>query len=70
MSEQSLYSALPPNGKPFGFILYADKTKLSSFGTTKGYPIVAQLSNLPVNPRNSNDQLGGGTIVGWLPIVC
>jgi hypothetical protein len=61
---------LPPNGKPFGFILYADKTKLSSFGTAKGYPIIARLANLPTEIRNSNDGIGGGRLVGWLPIVC
>ncbi|KAG1849777.1 hypothetical protein F4604DRAFT_1971059 [Suillus subluteus] len=36
-------SQLPPGGKPLAFILYADKTKLSSFGTVKGYPVVAHL---------------------------
>lgn len=50
------------------FVLYADKTKLSSFGTAKGYPIVARIGNLPVDIRN-NDGHGGGRIVGWLPIV-
>ncbi|KAG1879450.1 hypothetical protein C8R48DRAFT_668287 [Suillus tomentosus] len=29
-------SQLPPGGKPLAYILYADKTKLSSFGTAKG----------------------------------
>ncbi|KAG1747467.1 hypothetical protein EDB19DRAFT_1826190 [Suillus lakei] len=38
----------------FCFILYADKTKLSSHGTVKGYPVVG---------------FGGGRVVGWLPIV-
>ncbi|TFK39111.1 hypothetical protein BDQ12DRAFT_698231 [Crucibulum laeve] len=32
-------SSIPKTGKPFGFILYADKTKLSSFGTEMGYPV-------------------------------
>ncbi|KAK0457561.1 uncharacterized protein EV420DRAFT_1621072 [Desarmillaria tabescens] len=31
-------SSLPPNGKPLAYILYADKSRLSSFGTAKGYP--------------------------------
>ncbi|KAK0435233.1 uncharacterized protein EV420DRAFT_1678556 [Desarmillaria tabescens] len=31
-------SSLPPNGKPLAYILYADKSCLSSFGTAKGYP--------------------------------
>ncbi|KAG2155159.1 uncharacterized protein EDB93DRAFT_1239411 [Suillus bovinus] len=33
-------SQLPPDAKPLAFILYADKTRLSSFGTVKGYPVV------------------------------
>ncbi|KAG1861504.1 hypothetical protein DFJ58DRAFT_715418 [Suillus subalutaceus] len=50
------------------FILYADKTKLSSFGTVKGYPVIARLANLPTDIRNSQG-IGGGYVVGWLPIV-
>ncbi|KAJ6520588.1 hypothetical protein DFH09DRAFT_1193954 [Mycena vulgaris] len=50
------------------YIIYADKAKLSSFGTQKGYPIVARLANLVVSLRNSSDW-GGGQIVGWLPVV-
>jgi hypothetical protein len=61
-------SGLPPGGKPLCFILYADKTKLSSFGTTKGYPVMARLGNLPVDIHNGNG-VGGGRVVGWLPIV-
>ncbi|KAG9310133.1 hypothetical protein JVU11DRAFT_9748 [Chiua virens] len=64
-------SSLPPsaeNAAPFAFILYADKSKLSSFGTVKGYPIIARCANLPVELRNGND-IGGGAVVGWLPIV-
>ncbi|KAF9235747.1 hypothetical protein BU15DRAFT_77676 [Melanogaster broomeanus] len=61
-------SQLPPGGKPLAFILYSDKTKLSTFGTAKAYPVVARLANLPVNIRNGNGR-GGGRIVGWLPIV-
>ncbi|KAG2349794.1 hypothetical protein BDR05DRAFT_972737 [Suillus weaverae] len=49
-------------------ILYADKTKLSSFGTAKGYPVVAHLANLPTHIRNSQG-MGGGYIVRWLPVV-
>ena len=50
------------------FILYADKTRLSSFGTQKGYPIIARLANLPSEVRNGNGY-GGGIVVGLLPIV-
>ncbi|KAG2750980.1 hypothetical protein P692DRAFT_201710246, partial [Suillus brevipes Sb2] len=53
---------------PFCFILYADKTRLSSHGTVKAYPVVVRCANLPVDIRNS-DGIGGGRIVGWLPIV-
>ena len=49
-------------------VFFADKTKLSSFGTQKGYPVIARCTNLPVNLRNGTG-IGGGRIVGWLPIV-
>ncbi|KAG1878857.1 hypothetical protein F4604DRAFT_2000136 [Suillus subluteus] len=62
-------SQLPPDAKPLAFILYADKNKLSSFGTAKGYPIIARIANLPVHIRNGNTALGGGRVVGWLLIV-
>jgi len=61
-------SALPDEAKPFYFILYADKMKLSSFSTVKGYPVVSRCANLPINIRNGNG-VGGGRVVGWLPIV-
>jgi hypothetical protein len=61
-------SGLPPGGKPLCFILYADKTKLSSFGKDMGYPVYARIGNLDVEIRNSNG-IGGGELVGWLPIV-
>ncbi|KAG1879315.1 hypothetical protein C8R48DRAFT_744923 [Suillus tomentosus] len=61
-------SQLLPGGKPLAFILYADKTRLSSFGTVKGYPVVARLANLPTGIRNGRGT-GSGYVVGWLPIV-
>ncbi|KAK0492034.1 hypothetical protein EDD18DRAFT_1080209 [Armillaria luteobubalina] len=61
-------SSLPPGGKPLAYILYADKTRLSSFGTAKGYPVMAHIANLPDAIRNGKGW-GGGTVVGWLPIV-
>ncbi|KAG2118345.1 hypothetical protein BD769DRAFT_1629698 [Suillus cothurnatus] len=61
-------SQLPPEAKPLAFILYADKAKLSSFSTQKAYLIVCWITNLPVEIRNSTG-IGGGRIVGWLPIV-
>ncbi|KAI9568408.1 hypothetical protein HD554DRAFT_2038953 [Boletus coccyginus] len=56
------------NVVPLALILYTDKSKLSSFGTVKGYPIVVRCGNLPVGIRNSAD-IGRGTVVGWLSIV-
>jgi hypothetical protein len=61
-------SQIPEGGKPLGLILYADKTKLSSFGTEQGYPVVARCANLPTSIRNG-EGYGGGRVVGWLPIV-
>ncbi|KAG1774375.1 hypothetical protein EV702DRAFT_1180794 [Suillus placidus] len=61
-------SQIPPVAKPLAFILYADKSKLSSFGREKRYPIIARLGNLPVAIRNGNG-VGGGQVVGWLPLV-
>ncbi|KAG2148370.1 hypothetical protein BD769DRAFT_1624790 [Suillus cothurnatus] len=66
--DGNTFSQLPPGGKPLAYILYADKTKLSSFGTTKGYPVYACLANLPTVIRNGRGE-GGGYVVGWLPIV-
>ncbi|KAL4061967.1 hypothetical protein V8B97DRAFT_1842827, partial [Scleroderma yunnanense] len=50
------------------FILYTDKAKLSSFRQQKGYPIVAHFANLPTWIQNG-EGIGGGHVVGWLPIV-
>ncbi|KAK0499285.1 hypothetical protein EDD18DRAFT_1102660 [Armillaria luteobubalina] len=61
-------SSLPPGGKPLAYILYADKTRLSSFGTAKGSPVMAHIANLPDAIHNGKGW-GGGTVVGWLPIV-
>ncbi|KAF8961518.1 hypothetical protein BDZ97DRAFT_1921202 [Flammula alnicola] len=51
-------------------VLYSlcDKTKLSSFGTAMGYPVYARIGNIDVGIRNG-DGVGGGELVGWLPIV-
>ncbi|KAG2145634.1 hypothetical protein BD769DRAFT_1382534 [Suillus cothurnatus] len=62
-------SSLPKaEGKPFAFIIYADKAKLLSFGCQKTYPVIAQCANLPVGICNG-EGFGGGQLVGWLPIV-
>ncbi|KAG2133600.1 uncharacterized protein EDB93DRAFT_1254811 [Suillus bovinus] len=54
-------SRLPSDIKatPFCFILYADKTRLSSHGTVKGYPVVVHCANLPVGIRNGEGISGG-----------
>ncbi|KIK32256.1 hypothetical protein CY34DRAFT_111036 [Suillus luteus UH-Slu-Lm8-n1] len=41
------------------FILYADKTKLSTHGTVKGYPVMVHCANLPVDIQN-DEGIGGG----------
>ncbi|KAG1779158.1 hypothetical protein EV702DRAFT_1178670 [Suillus placidus] len=60
-------SQLPERAKPLAFILYANKTKLSSSGAAKAYPVVARLANLPTDICNG-EGLGGGYVVGWLPV--
>ncbi|KAH9959022.1 hypothetical protein BJV74DRAFT_799983 [Russula compacta] len=59
---------IPDGGHVLALILYADKTKLSSFGTAKGYPVVAHCVNLLTEIWNG-DGFGGGHIIGWLPVV-
>ncbi|KAJ7814538.1 hypothetical protein B0H13DRAFT_2242753 [Mycena leptocephala] len=63
-------SSLPddPAAKPVCYVIYADKSKLSSFGTQKAYAVVARLANIPVETRNST-RFGGGQVVGHQPIV-
>ncbi|KAF9783985.1 hypothetical protein BJ322DRAFT_1007764 [Thelephora terrestris] len=61
-------SNLPADAKMLCLELYADKTKLSLFGTQKGYPVMARILNLPVGIRNG-DGFGGARVVGWLPVV-
>ncbi|KAF8427564.1 hypothetical protein L210DRAFT_3614930 [Boletus edulis BED1] len=62
-------TALPgENSTPFALILYADKSHLTASGHVKAYPVIAHCVNLPVNIRNG-DGLGGGRVVGFLPIM-
>ncbi|KAJ7440438.1 hypothetical protein FB451DRAFT_1344109 [Mycena latifolia] len=63
-------SALPndPAAKPVCLVIYADKSKLSSFGTQKAYAVVARVANIPIAIRNSTG-FGGGQLVGHQPIV-
>lgn len=59
---------MPAGTKPLMLIMYADKTKLSTFGTQKGYPWVVALANLDDHVRNGIG-LGAATVIGWLPVV-
>jgi hypothetical protein len=65
----NLKSKLPEGAKPLCILLYADKTRLSSFGTAKAHPVIARCANLPIEIRNG-EEIDGGRVVGWLPIVC
>ncbi|KAI9442404.1 hypothetical protein H4582DRAFT_2202107, partial [Lactarius indigo] len=66
LSAQGSLINIPKGARPLCFILYADKSKLSSFGTEKAYPVIARCANLPAEIRNRNSGVGGGRIVGWL----
>ncbi|KAK0503766.1 hypothetical protein EDD18DRAFT_1099090 [Armillaria luteobubalina] len=66
--SKSTATTLPNGRKPICYIIYADKMRLSSFGTVQGYPIIVRLGNLPSHIRNSQG-IGGGHVIGWLPIV-
>jgi len=52
----------------FGILFYSDKSKLSSFGSVKGWPVLTCALPLPLNIRNSKGH-GGVCLVGWLPYV-
>ncbi|TFK61559.1 hypothetical protein BDN72DRAFT_438464 [Pluteus cervinus] len=64
----NIQSRLPEGAKPVCMLIYADKTKLSSFSTQAVYPVIAQCLNLPSHIRNGTG-LGAGRVVGWLPIL-
>ncbi|KAJ3557258.1 hypothetical protein NM688_g1562 [Phlebia brevispora] len=58
-------SSLPDDkGKIVGILLYVDKTKLSTFGTQKGYPVILRILNLPSSVRNDK---GVGSGIRLLP---
>ncbi|KAH7870089.1 uncharacterized protein C8R40DRAFT_1073545 [Lentinula edodes] len=63
-----IQSKLPARAVPLCVVFYADKSKLSLFGTAKGYPVIVQCANLPMDIRNGSG-IAGGRVVGWLPIV-
>ena len=62
-------SDIPEGGTPLGIYLYADKSKLSTFGTQQGYPVVMRITNIEADVRHGVG-FGGGHVVGFLPIVC
>ena len=61
-------SSLPPGAVPFFIMVYANKNRLSSFGTAKGYPAIAVCAHLPILIRNG-ERCGKRVCVGWFPIV-
>ncbi|KAJ3899697.1 hypothetical protein F5879DRAFT_926056 [Lentinula edodes] len=63
-----IQSKLPAGAVPLCVVFYADKSKLSSFGTAKGYPVIVRCANLPMDIWNGSG-IAGGRVVGWLPIV-
>ncbi|KAJ3555947.1 hypothetical protein NM688_g2296 [Phlebia brevispora] len=59
---------LPFGAKPVCFIVYSDKTHLSSLGSETGYPVMARILNLDVDIRNGYGP-AGGQVIGWLPKI-
>ncbi|KAG6905479.1 hypothetical protein DXG01_002463 [Tephrocybe rancida] len=51
-------SCIPKGGKPLAITLYADKTRLSSFGGHQGYPIMANINNLPDTVEDEESENG------------
>ncbi|KAK1224723.1 hypothetical protein PQX77_012355 [Marasmius sp. AFHP31] len=64
-----IQSALPAGRKPLTYIVYSDKTRLSSFGTATGYPVITRIANIDDAVRNSNINVGGGGVIGWVDTV-
>ncbi|KAF9501094.1 hypothetical protein BDN71DRAFT_1555900 [Pleurotus eryngii] len=42
--------------------------ELSTFGTVKGYPVIAHIANLHIHAHNG-DGPGCGCMIGWLPVI-
>ena len=53
------------NGKLLGIILFADKSKIFSFG----YSVIARIANLDTEIYNSKG-FGDSHIIAFLPVVC
>ncbi|EDQ99267.1 uncharacterized protein LACBIDRAFT_335192 [Laccaria bicolor S238N-H82] len=61
-------SSLPQGALPFCMVIYADKTRLSSFGSVKGYPVIGRPANFNVRIKNGTG-IAGGRVLGLLPVV-
>ena len=49
-------------------MVHADKNRLSSFGTAKGYPAIAVCARLPT-PIQNGERRGKRVCVGWFSVV-
>ncbi|THG93164.1 hypothetical protein EW026_g7995 [Hermanssonia centrifuga] len=68
LTQRQVEKDIPEGGVPLAFYLYADKTRLSSFGSQQGYPVVLRFPQLDCELRNGAG-VGGGIVVGLLPIL-
>lgn len=59
---------LPEGAIPLAYIIYSDKSKLSTFRTQKAYSVMAKLAQLSSWIRNGNG-IGGAQIIGWLDVA-
>src|SRR5260221_6043852 len=72
--SDSTWRILPPldhGGIPsilFGILYYSDKSKLLSFGSVKGWPVLVHALPLPCSIHNGRGH-GGVCLIGWLPYV-
>ena len=59
---------MPEDGVVLGLLLYADKSKLSSFSTEMGYPVEARILNLPIDTRTKQGSDGTFVMLKGLPV--
>src|SRR5260370_22623571 len=68
-STQRIFPPSDHGGIPsilFGILYYSDKSKLSSFGSVKGWPVLAHALPLPCSIHNGRG-CGRVCLIGWLP---
>ena len=55
ITDKLIQFTLPddPAAKPVCYVIYTNKSKLSSFGTEKAYAVVTRLANVPITIGNS-----------------